>query len=233
MSDSQSSCHDYGLLSRIDDPEGLRALEEDQLPILAEELRDYLIQTVSRTGGHLAAGLGVVELTIALHYIFDTPRDRLVWDVGHQAYPHKILTGRRERMETLRQKGGISGFPKRSESPYDTFGAGHSSTSISAALGMAIAMRQQGVRQHSVAVIGDGALTGGMALEALNHAGSIDDLDLLVILNDNDMSISKPVGAMSNYLAKVLSSRFYNSVRDGSDARYLLRGVGLHLYRSH
>jgi 1-deoxy-D-xylulose-5-phosphate synthase len=218
MSENQSFQGDYPLLKQVNDPRELRLLDQEQLPVLADELRQFLIQTVSRTGGHLAAGLGVVELTIALHYIFDTPQDRLVWDVGHQAYPHKILTGRRQLMGTLRQKDGISGFPKRSESPYDTFGVGHSSTSISAALGMALAARQSGEARHAIAIIGDGALSGGMALEALNHAGSIDDLDMLVILNDNDMSISKPVGAMSNYLAKVLSSRFYNSMRDGSKA---------------
>ncbi len=173
------------------------------------------MDTLSRSGGHLAAGLGVVELTIALHYIFNTPDDRLIWDVGHQAYPHKILTGRRQRMDGLRQKGGLSGFPKRSESPYDTFGTGHSSTSISAALGMAIAAKAQGIQREHIAVIGDGALSAGMAFEALNHAGALD-LDLLVILNDNDMSISRPVGAVSNYLARILSSRFYNRMREGS-----------------
>ena len=204
----------YPLLGRIDTPADLRQLDVHDLPALAEELRHYLIDTVSRTGGHLAAGLGVVELTIALHYVFDTPEDRLVWDVGHQAYPHKILTGRRGRMASLRQKDGLSGFLKRSESIYDAFGAGHSSTSISAALGMAIAAERLGERRQTVAVIGDGALSGGMAFEALNHAGSLD-LDLLVVLNDNDMSISPPVGAVSNYLARILSSRFYNRVRDG------------------
>ncbi|QFY89436.1 1-deoxy-D-xylulose-5-phosphate synthase [Magnetovirga frankeli] len=218
MSNVASEGADYPLLSLLDSPADLRRLPPQRLQPLADELRRFLIQSVSRTGGHLAAGLGVVELTLALHYVFDTPEDRLVWDVGHQAYPHKIITGRREQMAGLRQSGGISGFPKRSESPYDTFGVGHSSTSISAALGMAIAARRQGLKRHSIAVIGDGALTGGMALEALNHAGSMRDLDLLVVLNDNDMSISKPVGAMSNYLAKVLSSRFYNSVRDGGKA---------------
>ncbi|MBF0255807.1 MAG: 1-deoxy-D-xylulose-5-phosphate synthase [Gammaproteobacteria bacterium] len=218
MSEAASIDGDFPLLSQLESPADLRRLPPQRLQPLADELRRFLIQSVSRTGGHLAAGLGVVELTLALHYIFDTPEDRLVWDVGHQAYPHKIITGRREQMASLRQQGGISGFPKRSESPYDTFGVGHSSTSISAALGMAIAARRQGLKRHSIAVIGDGALSGGMALEALNHAGSIKDLDLLVVLNDNDMSISKPVGAMSNYLAKVLSSRFYNSVRDGGKA---------------
>ena len=204
----------YLLLEGIDTPADLRRLELHDLPLLADELRRFLIDTVSRTGGHLAAGLGVVELTVALHYVFETPDDRLVWDVGHQAYPHKILTGRRTRMATLRQRGGLSGFLKRSESAYDAFGAGHSSTSISAALGMAIAAERQGRHRQAVAVIGDGALSGGMAFEALNHAGALD-LDLLVVLNDNDMSISPPVGAVSNYLARVLSSRFYNRVRDG------------------
>jgi 1-deoxy-D-xylulose-5-phosphate synthase len=211
----QGSAHSRALLlPQIDSPADLRQLDAADLPVLARELRAFLIDTVARTGGHLAAGLGVVELTIALHYIYDTPDDRLVWDVGHQAYPHKILTGRRDAMETLRQQGGISGFPRREESEYDTFGTGHSSTSISAALGMALAARSQGVDRHSVAVIGDGALSGGMAFEALNHAGSLEDLDLLVILNDNDMSISPPVGAVSNYLSRVLTSRFYNRLRD-------------------
>jgi len=206
--------HRHPLLSSIDDPAQLRLLQEAQLPQLAGELRSFLIDSVSQTGGHLAAGLGVVELTIALHYVFDTPHDRLVWDVGHQAYPHKILTGRRARMPSLRQEGGLSGFPKRSESDYDTFGVGHSSTSISAAMGMAIAARQRGERRNVVAVIGDGALSAGMAFEALNHAGSLD-LDLMVILNDNDMSISPPVGAISNHLARLLSGKLYTSVREG------------------
>ena len=179
----------FPLLEAVQAPADLRQLPHDQLGQVAEELRAFLIDTVSRTGGHLAAGLGVVELTVALHYVFDTPRDRLVWDVGHQAYPHKILTGRRKRMASLRQGGGLSGFPKRSESPYDTFGVGHSSTSISAAMGMAEALRLKGEHHHTVAVIGDGALGAGMAFEALNHAGSTD-LDLMVILNDNEMSIS-------------------------------------------
>ncbi|WP_457669144.1 1-deoxy-D-xylulose-5-phosphate synthase [Thiolapillus sp.] len=202
------------LLQQIDLPEDLRLLEVDQLTPLAEELREFLVESVSRTGGHLAAGLGVVELTVALHYVFDTPRDRLIWDVGHQAYPHKILTGRRERMNSLRQKGGLSGFLKRSESEYDAFGAGHSSTSIGAALGMAVAAKLEGIQREHIAVIGDGALSAGMAFEALNHAGALD-MDLLVVLNDNDMSISRPVGAVSNYLARVLSSRFYNRMREG------------------
>ncbi len=205
----------YPLLSQIDDPRDLRALAETDLVPLAQELREFIIESVSKTGGHLAAGLGTVELTIALHYVFNTPDDRLVWDVGHQTYPHKILTGRRERMATLRQKGGIAGFPKRSESEYDTFGVGHSSTSISAALGMAVAAARTGQQRHVVAVIGDGALSAGMAYEALNNAGNMD-ANLLVILNDNDMSISPNVGAMSNYLARILSGRVYSSVRTGS-----------------
>ncbi len=205
----------YPLLEQVAYPDDLRRLPPEQLPVLAEELRAFLVEVVSRTGGHLAAGLGVVELTIALHYVFDTPRDRLVWDVGHQAYPHKILTGRRARMHTLRQKGGLSGFLRCDESEYDAFGAGHSSTSIGAALGMAVAARLEGVKREHIAVIGDGALSAGMAFEALNHAGALD-MDLLVVLNDNDMSISRPVGAVSNYLARVLSSRFYNRVREGS-----------------
>ena len=203
------------LLAQVDTPEGLRQLDAGRLPEVAQAVRDYLVASVSRTGGHLAAGLGVVELTVALHYVFNTPEDRLIWDVGHQAYPHKILTGRRDRMLSLRQKDGLSGFLKRDESEYDAFGAGHSSTSISAALGMAVAAKAQGIEREHIAVIGDGALSAGMAFEALNHAGAIDS-DLLVILNDNDMSISQPVGAVSNYLARVLSSRFYNRVREGS-----------------
>jgi len=203
------------LLPQVQFPPDLRALPLAQLPQLADELRQALIATLSKTGGHLAASLGVVELTIALHYVFDTPDDRLVWDVGHQAYAHKMLTGRRARMASLRQKDGLSGFLKRDESAYDAFGAGHSSTSIAAALGMAVAAQAQGLRREHIAVIGDGALSAGMAFEALNHAGSLD-IDLLVILNDNDMSISQPVGAVSRYLARVLSSRFYNRMRDGS-----------------
>lgn len=205
----------FALLEAIETPDDLRALDVERLPELARELREFLIQSVSRTGGHLAAGLGTVELTIALHYIFDTPADRLVWDVGHQTYPHKILTGRRTRMPSLRQQGGLCGFPMRSESPYDTFGVGHSSTSISAALGMALAAKQRDARYKTVAVIGDGALTAGMAFEALNHAGDLD-VDLLVILNDNDMSISPNVGGLSNYLARVLSGKLYSTVREGS-----------------
>ncbi len=205
----------HPLLSGIDSPEQLRRLSEEQLVPLAEELRAFLLESVSQSGGHLAAGLGTIELTVALHYIFDTPRDKLVWDVGHQAYPHKILTGRRKRLETIRQKDGLTPFPKRGESEYDSFGVGHSSTSISAALGMALAAAQDGRDQRMVAIIGDGGLTGGMAFEALNHAGSLDT-NLLVILNDNEMSISPNVGAMNNYLAKILSSKLYSTVREES-----------------
>ena len=203
------------LLKTIAGPEDLRRLKEDRLPGLAQEIREYLIDTVARTGGHLSAGLGTVELTLALHYVFDTPRDRLVWDVGHQTYPHKILTGRRDRMGTLRQKDGISGFPRREESEYDTFGTGHSSTSVSAALGMAVAAARTAAEHKVVAVIGDGALSAGMAYEALNNAGDTH-ADILVILNDNDMSISPNVGAMSNYLARILSGKVFTSVREGS-----------------
>jgi 1-deoxy-D-xylulose-5-phosphate synthase len=203
------------LLDKAVTPDGLRRLGEAELEALADELRLELLYTVGQTGGHFGAGLGVIELTVALHYVFDTPDDRLVWDVGHQAYPHKILTGRREQMSTLRQKGGVAAFPRRSESEYDTFGVGHSSTSISAALGMAIASRLQGSERKSIAVIGDGALTAGMAFEALNHAPEVS-ADMLVILNDNDMSISRNVGGLSNYLAKILSSRTYTSMREGS-----------------
>jgi 1-deoxy-D-xylulose-5-phosphate synthase len=203
------------LLDRVNLPEDLRQLSEGDLPRLADELRRFLIETVSKTGGHLAAGLGTIELTIALHYVFKTPEDRLVWDVGHQTYPHKILTGRRERMDTLRQKDGLAGFPRREESVYDTFGVGHASTSISAALGMAVAAAREHSDRQVVAVIGDGALSGGMAFEALNNAGNMD-ANLLVILNDNDMSISPNVGAMSNYLARILSGKVYSSMREGS-----------------
>ena len=204
----------FPLLEQIDTPLDLRQLPEARLPELARELREFLIQTVARTGGHFAANLGTVELTIALHYVFDTPEDRLVWDVGHQTYPHKILTGRRIRMETLRRKGGIAGFPKRCESPYDTFGVGHSSTSLSAALGMAIAADRAGNDRKVAAVIGDGAMTAGMAFEALNHAGHLKP-DLLVVLNDNEMSISPNVGALSAHLTKLLSGQFFSSVREG------------------
>ncbi|MDX9685995.1 1-deoxy-D-xylulose-5-phosphate synthase [Halopseudomonas formosensis] len=203
------------LLDSIDSTARLRELDISRLPELADELRLFLLWTVGQTGGHFGAGLGVIELTIALHYVYQTPEDRLVWDVGHQAYPHKILTGRREQMATLRQKDGLAAFPRRSESPYDTFGVGHSSTSISAGLGMAIASRLQGLDRRTVAVIGDGAMTAGMAFEALNHAGETD-ADMLVVLNDNDMSISHNVGGLSNYLAKILSSRTYAHMREGS-----------------
>jgi 1-deoxy-D-xylulose-5-phosphate synthase len=205
---------DYPLLSRIEKPADLRLMSRTELGAVALELRNYLIHTVSRMGGHFAAGLGTVELTVALHYIFDTPDDRLVWDVGHQAYPHKVLTGRRDELRTIKQHGGLAPFPTRSESEFDTFGVGHSSTSISAALGMAIASAARGKRRRVVAIIGDGAMTAGMAFEALNHAGSLD-VDLLVVLNDNDMSISNNVGALSNYFAKVLSGKLYAKVRDG------------------
>jgi len=200
------------LLDRVALPADLRALPEADLKQLAEELRRELIDAVSVTGGHLGAGLGVVELTVALHYVFDTPRDRLIWDVGHQAYPHKILTGRRDRIRTLRQGGGLSGFTRRTESEYDPFGAAHSSTSISAGLGMAVARELQGGRNHVIAVIGDGAMSAGMAYEAMNNAGSTD-ARLIVILNDNDMSIAPPVGAMSAYLSRLLSSKSYRSFR--------------------
>lgn len=205
----------YPILDTINTPADVRKLTKDQLKPLAKELREYLTHTVSISGGHFAAGLGTVELTIALHYVFDTPSDQLVWDVGHQAYPHKILTGRKEAMPTIRTKGGVSAFPSRAESEYDAFGVGHSSTSISAALGMAIASELKGEDKQMVAIIGDGSITGGMAFEAMNHAGSLD-ANLLVILNDNEMSISPPVGAMNNYLTKILSSRLYSSVREES-----------------
>jgi len=205
----------YPLLQDIHTPADLRKLSKDQLKPLAQELREYLTHTVSISGGHFAAGLGTVELTIALHYVFDTPSDQLVWDVGHQAYPHKILTGRKERMTTIRTKDGVSAFPSRAESEYDAFGVGHSSTSISAALGMAIASALKGEDKQMVAIIGDGSITGGMAFEAMNHAGALD-ANLLVILNDNEMSISPPVGAMNNYLTRILSSKFYSSVREES-----------------
>ena len=203
------------LLDSVNSPADLRLLSEQQLKQLADELRHFLLWSVGRTGGHFAAGLGGIELTVALHYVFDTPQDRLIWDVGHQAYPHKIITGRRERMLSMRQKGGISAFPKRDESEYDCFGVGHSSTSIGAALGMAIAARNRGNKHKHVAVIGDGAMTAGMAFEALNHAPETG-ADMLVILNDNDMSISQNVGGLSQHLAKLLSSRTYSTVREGS-----------------
>lgn len=212
----------YPLLQTIDSPDDLRKLERSQLPQLADELRAFLVESVSKTGGHLSSNLGTIELTIALHYIYNTPDDRLVWDVGHQTYAHKILTGRRAAMSGLRMAGGISGFPKRNESRYDAFGTGHSSTSISAALGMAVAARLAGKDNRSVAIIGDGAMTGGMAFEALNNAGAMD-ANLLVILNDNDMSISRPVGALNNYLAKLMSGRFYAAMRRGSEK--MLKGM--------
>ena len=205
----------YPLLKDINCPDDLRTLSEGQLTDLAAEIRAFLIDSVSRTGGHLAANLGTVELSIALHYVFNTPDDRIVWDVGHQSYIHKILTGRREAMDSIRQQGGLSGFPKRTESEYDSFGVGHSSTSISAALGMALAASRTGQDRRACAVIGDGAMTAGMAFEALNHAGDLD-ANLLVILNDNDMSISPNVGGLSNYLARVLSSKLYSGMREGS-----------------
>jgi 1-deoxy-D-xylulose-5-phosphate synthase len=204
------------LLDTIETPEDLRKLQREQLPQLARELREFLVESVSKTGGHLSSNLGTVELTIALHYVYDTPEDRLVWDVGHQTYVHKMLTGRKGAMKTLRMAGGIAGFPKRDESPYDTFGTGHSSTSISAALGMAVAAQLSGEARRAVAIIGDGAMTGGMAFEALNNAGAMN-ANLLVILNDNDMSISRPVGALNNYLAKLMSGRFYAAMRRGSE----------------
>src|SRR5574340_360827 len=192
----------YSLLNTINSPEDLRKLDRGQLPQLASELREFLVESVSKTGGHLSSNLGTVELAIALHYIYNTPEDKLVWDVGHQTYPHKILTGRREAMARLRMMGGISGFPRRNESKYDTFGTAHSSTSISAALGMAVACKLTGEERRCIAVIGDGAMSAGMAYEAMNNAGAMD-VDILVILNDNEMSISPPVGALTNYLAKL------------------------------
>jgi 1-deoxy-D-xylulose-5-phosphate synthase len=200
------------LLSSIQSPADVRRLPRPQLHLLADELREFLVQSVARTGGHLSSNLGTVELTVALHHVFNTPHDRIVWDVGHQTYPHKILTGRRDRMHSLRQLGGISGFPLRAESEYDAFGTAHSSTSISAALGMAMAARQKGEDRHAIAVIGDGAMTAGMAFEALNNAGVLDG-KLLVILNDNDMSISPPVGALNRYLAQLMSGRFYSAAK--------------------
>ena len=202
------------LLNHINDPADLRRLPRAQLKPLADELRAFVLDSVSKTGGHLSSNLGTVELTIALHYVFNTPYDRLVWDVGHQTYPHKILTGRREQMHTLRQLNGISGFPRRDESEYDTFGTAHSSTSISAALGMALAAKTKGENRHAIAVIGDGAMTAGMAFEAMNNAGVHNDINLLVILNDNDMSISPPVGALNRYLARLMSGQFYATAKN-------------------
>lgn len=205
----------YPLLSLIESPADLRQLPPAKLGALADELRDFLVHTVSQMGGHFAAGLGTVELTVALHYVFDTPHDRLVWDVGHQAYPHKVLTGRRERLQTIKLKGGLAPFPSRFESEYDTFGVGHSSTSISAAIGMALAAKTKGEKRRVVAVIGDGAITAGQAFEALNHAGALD-ANVLVILNDNEMSISENVGAMANYFARILAGKTYAALREGS-----------------
>jgi 1-deoxy-D-xylulose-5-phosphate synthase len=204
----------YPLLSRIESPADLRKLPPTRLAPLASELREFLVQTVSQMGGHFAAGLGTVELTVALHYVFDTPHDRLVWDVGHQAYPHKVLTGRRDRLQTIKLKGGLAPFPSRFESSFDTFGVGHSSTSISAAIGMALAAARKGEKRRVIAVIGDGAITAGQAFEALNHAGALD-ANILVILNDNDMSISENVGALSNYFARILSGKTYAALREG------------------
>jgi 1-deoxy-D-xylulose-5-phosphate synthase len=210
------------LLSQINSPHDLRRLPRSDLARVADELRSYLLHSVAQTGGHLSSNLGTVELSIAMHYVFDTPRDRFVWDVGHQTYPHKILTGRRDRMSTLRQLGGLSGFPQRAESEYDTFGTAHSSTSISAALGMAMAAKIKGDKRYSVAVIGDGALTAGMAFEAMNHAG-VEDCRLLVILNDNEMSISPPVGALNRYLAQLMSGQFYAKAK--SVGKSVLKGA--------
>ncbi|HKW84901.1 MAG TPA: 1-deoxy-D-xylulose-5-phosphate synthase, partial [Burkholderiaceae bacterium] len=203
----------HTLLESILSPADVRKLSRVELKQLAIELRDFVLQSVSQTGGHLSSNLGTVELTIALHHVFNTPHDRLVWDVGHQTYPHKILTGRRERMGTLRQVGGISGFPRRDESEYDTFGTAHSSTSISAALGMAVAAKLRGEDRKAVAIIGDGAMSAGMAFEAMNNAG-VSHADMLVVLNDNDMSISPPVGALNRHLARLMSGRFYAAARD-------------------
>ncbi len=212
----------YPLLHTIDSPDDLRRLAREQLRTLSDELRGFLLDSVARTGGHLSSNLGTVELTVALHYVYNTPHDRLVWDVGHQTYPHKILTGRRDRMGTLRQFRGLSGFPQRAESAFDTFGTAHSSTSISAALGMALAAKLQGQERHTVAIIGDGAMTAGMAFEALNNAG-VSDCNLLVILNDNDMSISPAVGALNRYLAQLLSGRFYAAAKNVSKS--VLKGA--------
>src|SRR5687768_13142452 len=204
---------DTPLLDQIRSPEDLRKFSDKDLPQIADELRRETIDAVSTTGGHLGAGLGVVELTVALHHVFDTPHDRIIWDVGHQAYPHKILTGRRDRIRTLRQEGGLSGFTKRGESEYDPFGAAHSSTSISAGLGMAVASDLSGTKRNVISVIGDGAMSAGMAYEAMNNAGALD-ARLIVILNDNDMSIAPPTGAMSAYLARLASGRTYMGFRD-------------------
>lgn len=212
----------YPLLAQISSPHDLRAMPETNMPQVAVELRDYLIDVMSTTSGHFAAGLGALELTVALHYVYATPKDRLVWDVGHQAYPHKVLTGRANELKSIRTWGGLAPFPKREESEYDTLGVGHSSTSIGAALGMAIANDHQSQDRHIAAIIGDGALTAGMAFEALNHAGSLD-VDLLVVLNDNEMSISENVGAMAKYSAKILSGKTYTSIKEGG--KKILKGL--------
>ncbi len=212
----------YPLLSLVDEPAQLRDLAQDKLPAFSKELREYLLNSVSQSSGHLASGLGTVELTVALHYVYNTPDDRLVWDVGHQAYPHKILTGRRDLMHTIRQKDGLHPFPFREESPYDTFSVGHSSTSISAALGMAIAAEKEGKNRKIVAVIGDGAITAGMAFEAMNHMGDVNP-NVLIILNDNEMSISENVGALNNHFARILSGSFYTNIREGG--KKLLSGL--------
>ncbi|TYA36369.1 1-deoxy-D-xylulose-5-phosphate synthase [Aggregatibacter actinomycetemcomitans] len=212
----------YPLLSLINSPEDLRLLNKEQLPQVCQELREYLLESVSQSSGHLASGLGTVELTVALHYVFKTPFDQLIWDVGHQAYPHKILTGRRDQMPTIRQKGGLHPFPWRGESEFDVLSVGHSSTSISAGLGIAIAAERENAGRKTVCVIGDGAITAGMAFEALNHAGSLHT-DMLVILNDNEMSISENVGALNNHLARLLSGSFYSSLREGG--KKILSGV--------
>jgi 1-deoxy-D-xylulose-5-phosphate synthase len=221
--------NNFSLLQTVDDPSALRRMSRAELKTLATELRDFVLTSVSETGGHLGSNLGTVELTVALHHVFDTPRDRIVWDVGHQTYPHKVLTGRRERMGSLRQLGGIAGFPRREESEYDTFGTGHSSTSISAALGMALAAKLKGEDRKVVAVIGDGAMSAGMAFEALNNAGVSHAgvlADMLVVLNDNDMSISPPVGALNKHLARLMSGNFYTSAREG--AKSVLRNTPLY-----
>ncbi|OHU85712.1 MULTISPECIES: 1-deoxy-D-xylulose-5-phosphate synthase [Pseudoalteromonas] len=212
----------YPLLTLVDEPKQLRQLPQHKLSTLSDELRDYLLNSVSQSSGHFASGLGTVELTVALHYVYNTPEDRLIWDVGHQAYPHKILTGRRSKIHTIRQKDGLHPFPYREESEYDTFSVGHSSTSISAALGMSIAAQKEGKGRKTVAVIGDGAITAGMAFEAMNHAGDIKS-DMLIVLNDNEMSISENVGALNNHFARILSGSFYTNIREGS--KKLLSGV--------
>ena len=219
----------YRLLETINSPADLRRLPRADLQKLADELRAYVLGSVAKTGGHLGSNLGTVELTVALHFVFNTPHDRLVWDVGHQTYPHKVLTGRRDRMSSLRQLGGISGFPRRDESEYDTFGTGHSSTSISAAHGMAMAAKIKGEERKAVAIIGDGSMTAGMAFEALNNAGIAHGGllgDVLVILNDNDMSISPPVGALNKYLARLMSGKFYTTAREG--AKSVLKNTPLY-----